>query len=179
MVQAPGLASVLTPGLLESWQLPASHLDGNRLLCSNSVFLWRDSISFISTYPGSSESESISLSVLSDTFATPWTVACQAPLSMGFYRQEYWSGLPLPSPGNSFFFLTQGWNPGLQHCKQTQPSKPPGKPHPGRQGGNQICHSICKQNRRITHPRKGSSALEKPLVELRARVSQLPCPSRI
>ena len=31
-------------------------------------------------------------------FATPWTVVCQAPLSMEFYRQEYWSGLPLLSP---------------------------------------------------------------------------------
>ena len=31
-------------------------------------------------------------------FATPWTVAYQAPLSMGFSRQEYWSGLPFPSP---------------------------------------------------------------------------------
>ena len=31
---------------------------------------------------------------------TPWTVAHQAPLSMGFSRQEYWSGLPLPSPGD-------------------------------------------------------------------------------
>ena len=31
-------------------------------------------------------------------FATPWTVARQAPLSMGFSRQEYWSGLPFPSP---------------------------------------------------------------------------------
>ena len=30
--------------------------------------------------------------------ATPWTTACQAPLSMGFSRQEYWSGLPFPSP---------------------------------------------------------------------------------
>ena len=30
--------------------------------------------------------------------ATPWTAAHQAPLSMGFSRQEYWSGLPLPSP---------------------------------------------------------------------------------
>ena len=29
-----------------------------------------------------------------------WTVACQAPLSMGFSRQEYWSGLPFPSPGD-------------------------------------------------------------------------------
>ena len=32
-------------------------------------------------------------------FATPWTVAHQAPLSMGFSRQEYWSGLPFLSPG--------------------------------------------------------------------------------
>ena len=31
-------------------------------------------------------------------FATPWTAAYQAPLSMGFSRQEYWSGVPLPSP---------------------------------------------------------------------------------
>ena len=33
-------------------------------------------------------------------FETPWTVACQAPLSMGFPRQEYWSGLPFPPPGD-------------------------------------------------------------------------------
>ena len=33
-------------------------------------------------------------------FVTPWTVAPQAPLSMGFSRQEYWSGLPFPSPGD-------------------------------------------------------------------------------
>ena len=33
-------------------------------------------------------------------FATPWAVACQAPLSMGFSRLEYWSGLPFPSPGD-------------------------------------------------------------------------------
>ena len=32
------------------------------------------------------------------TLGTPWTVACQAPLSMGFPRQEYWSGLPVSSP---------------------------------------------------------------------------------
>ena len=34
------------------------------------------------------------------TLATPWTVACQTPLSMGFSRQEHWSGLPFPSPGD-------------------------------------------------------------------------------
>ena len=33
-------------------------------------------------------------------FVTPWTVARQAPLSMGFLRQEYWSGLPFPTPGD-------------------------------------------------------------------------------
>ena len=34
-------------------------------------------------------------------FETPWTVACQAPLSVGFSRQEYWGGLPCPPPGES------------------------------------------------------------------------------
>ena len=37
---------------------------------------------------------------MSDSFVTPWTVVRQAPLSLGFPRQEYWSGLPLPSPGD-------------------------------------------------------------------------------
>ena len=34
------------------------------------------------------------------TLATPWAVACQVPLSMEFFRHEYWSGLPFPSPGD-------------------------------------------------------------------------------
>ena len=62
-------------------------------------------------------------------FATPWTVACQAPLSMGFSRQEYWSGLPCPPPG---IFPTQGWNPHLLHVLLWQagslPLASPGKP---------------------------------------------------
>ena len=37
---------------------------------------------------------------LCPTLVIPWAVACQAPLSMGFSRQEYWSGLPFPSPGD-------------------------------------------------------------------------------
>ena len=37
---------------------------------------------------------------MSESFAIPWTVAHQAPLSMGFPRQEYWSGLPFPPPGD-------------------------------------------------------------------------------
>ena len=38
--------------------------------------------------------------VMSISFATPWTVSCQSSLSMGFPRQEYWSGLSFPSPGD-------------------------------------------------------------------------------
>ena len=38
-------------------------------------------------------------------FATPWTVACQASLSMGFSRQEYWSGMPFPSPSPYLFLF--------------------------------------------------------------------------
>ena len=37
---------------------------------------------------------------MSYSFGTPWTVACQAPLPMGFPRQEFWSGVPFPSPGD-------------------------------------------------------------------------------
>ena len=64
---------------------------------------------YICTYPPLKWSESLSHVRL---FATPWTVACPAPLSMGFSRQEYWSGLPFPSPGDLP-------NPGLPHCRQT------------------------------------------------------------
>ena len=49
-------------------------------------------------------------------FETPRTIAYQAPPSMGFSRQEYWSGLPFLLQG---IFPTQGSNPGLQHCRQT------------------------------------------------------------
>ena len=46
---------------------------------------------------------------------TPWTMSRQTPLSMGFPRQEYWSGLPFPSVGD---LLTQGLNAHLLHCRQ-------------------------------------------------------------
>ena len=48
-------------------------------------------------------------------FSTPWTVAYQAPPSMGFSRQEYLNGLPFPSPGN---LPDPGIEPGLPHCRQ-------------------------------------------------------------
>ena len=63
-------------------------------------------------------------------FATPWTVAYQAPPSMGFSRQEYWSGLPLPSPGDLPDPGIEPGSPALQadslHCRQV-PFEPPGK----------------------------------------------------
>ena len=53
-------------------------------------------------------------------FVTPWTVAHQAPPTMGFSRQEYWSGLPFHSPGGSSrpSDRTQGLNLGLLHWRQ-------------------------------------------------------------
>ena len=59
-------------------------------------------------------------------FATPWTIAHHAPLSMGFSRQEYWSGLPFPSPGDLPDTGIEPRSPALQ--ADTLPSEPPGKP---------------------------------------------------
>ena len=57
-------------------------------------------------------------------FATPWTVAYQAPPSMGFSRQEYWSGLPFPSPGD---LPDPGIKPGSPAFQaDALPSEPPG-----------------------------------------------------
>ena len=69
--------------------------------------------------------ESASRSVLSQLFATTWTVVCKAPLSMEFSRKKYWSGLPCPPPGDLP-------NPGIEHRSpalhpDSLPSEPPGK----------------------------------------------------
>ena len=68
---------------------------------------------------------------MSDSFATPWTVALQLPPSMGFSRQEYWSGLPCPPPGDLP-------DPGIEPASLTSPAlagvfftaSTPGKPLP-------------------------------------------------
>ena len=65
-------------------------------------------------------------SVMSNSFATPWTVAHQAPLSMGFSRQEYWSGLPFPSPGDLPDTGIKPVSPALVGRFFT--TAPPGKP---------------------------------------------------
>ena len=59
-------------------------------------------------------------------FATPWTVACQAPTSMGFSRPEYWSGLSFPSPGDLPDPGIEPGSPALQ--ADSLPSEPPENP---------------------------------------------------
>ena len=59
-------------------------------------------------------------------FVTPWTVALQVPLSMGFSRQEYWSGLPCLPPGDLPNPGVVPMSPALQ--ADCLPSEPPGKP---------------------------------------------------
>ena len=67
-------------------------------------------------------------SFVSDSFVIPWTVACQAPLSIEFSRQEYWSGLPFPTPGDLHV-------PGIKPASPESPAlagrslttEPPGK----------------------------------------------------
>ena len=65
--------------------------------------------------------ESVSCSVVSDS-VTPWTVARQGPLSMGFSRQECWSGLPCPPPGD---LPTPGIEPGSPALQADSSGKPP------------------------------------------------------
>ena len=73
-------------------------------------------------------------------FATPWTVAHQAPLSIGFSRQEYWSGLPCPPPRGIP-------NPGIEPRSPTLQaesllSEPPGKPENTTVGSLSLLHGI-------------------------------------
>ena len=67
----------------------------------------------------------VSCLVMSDS-VTPWTVACQSPQSVEFSRQDYWSGLPFPSPGDLPDSGIEPRSPSLQ--ADSLPSEPPGKP---------------------------------------------------
>ena len=81
----------------------------------------------------------LSHSVVSDSFEIPWAVAHHTPLFIGFSRQEYWSGLPIPSPGNLP-------NPGIKPESSVAPAlaggffttEPPGKPLGGRGGASKL-----------------------------------------
>ena len=73
-------------------------------------------------------------------FATPWTVAYQAPPSNGFSRQEYWTGLPFPSPGD---LPNPGIKPGSPTLEaDALTSEPPGKPQGRQEGQVNTCPSL-------------------------------------
>ena len=81
---------------------------------------------------------------MSDSFVIPWTVAHQAPLFMGFSRQEYWSGLPFPHPGDIS-------NPGIEPESSALAggfftTEPPGKPQIGQ---NQYTLGVSKNQTQL------------------------------
>ena len=55
------------------------------------------------TYNGKESKNNVDSAKSCPILVIPWTVDCQSPLSMGFSRQEYWSGLPFPSPKNNVY----------------------------------------------------------------------------
>ena len=77
-------------------------------------------------------------------FATLWTVAYQAPLSVGFSRQEYWSGLPFPSPGDLPNPGVEPGSPALQ--ADALSSEPPGN-KPKRKGDTSL--EFCYKDRNL------------------------------
>ena len=73
-------------------------------------------------------------------FVTPLTVAYQAPPSIGFSRQEYWSGLPLPSPGNLPHPGIEPGSPALQaDALPSEPSRKPGRIYSSKSYYKQNC----------------------------------------
>ena len=79
------------------------------------------------------------------TLVTTWTIAHQAPLSMGFSRPKYWSGLPFPFLG---IFPIQGSNLGLLHCRRSPalqvdslPTEPPGNSSLGHKESDMTEHT--------------------------------------
>ena len=80
----------------------------------------------VNTLKSHKESPKVKLLSRVRLFATPWTVAHQAPQSMEFSRQEYWSGLPFASPGDLPNLGIKPRSPALQ--ADALQSEPPGKP---------------------------------------------------
>ena len=110
-------------GLWENLDMPSgghvpclnNNLAGNNIFCQGRVIKYRVDNELETSRNEKSIKEKYTLKILFPAiwqivvvlllscvrlFATPWTVDCQASLSMGFPRQEYWNGLPFPSPGD-------------------------------------------------------------------------------
>ena len=84
---------------------------------------------------------------MSASFVTLWTVAYQAPLSMGFFSREDWSGLPFPSLGDVPKPGIEPGSPALQ--ADSSPSEPPGTSVPG------DCHGTAWEQGHEKSDRKG------------------------
>ena len=70
---------------------------------------------------------------------TPWTVDHKAPLSRGFYRQEYWSGLPFYAPGG---LPHPGMEPGSPLQADSLPSEPPDRGSPDHGSHQSVCMDL-------------------------------------
>ena len=103
----------------KDWALRGKHRQNTLWHKSQQAILWPTSQSnrnkCTNKQMGPSQEVALSHSVMSDSLWPPWTVARQAPLSMGFPRLEYWSGLRLPSPG----YLP---NPGIKPMSPASPA---------------------------------------------------------
>ena len=119
----PGLGR--SPGEGKGYQLQYSGLDNSMDCIVHGVTKsWTQLSNFHFTWGAFGYGRvKVSVTQSSDS-ATPWTVALQAPLFMGFSRQEYWSGLPFPSPGDFLYPGTEPMSPALQ--AESLPSEPPG-----------------------------------------------------
>ena len=119
---------------------------------------WQAPVSSWLTPESESESE---VTQSCSTLWTPWTVAHQAPLSMGFSRQEYWSGLPFPSPGDLPNPGIKPRSPALQ--ADTLTSEPPLQGHKYDHDLGPISWSFCPKVLGILILRSGEDFANKIL----------------
>ena len=90
---------------------------------------------FLKSYGGSLVAKSCS------TLGTPWTIACQAPLSMGFSRQAYWNGLQFPPLGDLPDIGMKPLSPAL--AGRFSITEPPGKPNSEDSRALKKAHLVC------------------------------------
>ena len=119
------LVSTRKYGWGKSWNLWTRKTGGHQV----SIYV---KLSLNSRHSKKVKVKSLTLSIW--LFATPWTLVGQAPLSMGFSRQEYWSGLPFPSPGD---LPDPGIEPGFPTLQaDSLLSEPPGNPRHSKKKDN-------------------------------------------
>ena len=107
-------------------------------------------------------------------FATPWTIAHQAPPSMEFSRQEYWSGLPFPSPGDLPDLGIKPWSPIL--WADALPSESPGNPVCNKPAA--IVSRAHLEKKKTRSPQRGCGSDPSRWTLVGVPVTLIPCNSR-